>query len=510
MTREFSHLLGDLERLEQRRREQAELFDPANFSIKEKSDRVEKARTDQLYFCKEYFPDIFDRPFGRVHTELLFIYNRREHEVHNVQGFRSLGKSALLRYGARIHGMIFKRFQHGVRIAENDTIARREIKATMLEFELNPRLRYDFGDLCGTDYWSMDMMQLKTGVSMQAGTPNIIGRGSLPRKDWAEIDDFEDQESARNPERGRYKLDWLKSELYLALTRDSNIVWLANNLSLDSACNQFKEECNAEPKSKFHYHVYPALVDDGEGHMVSGWPEGWSVDELQQIRETIGMVAFEAEMQQNPMRPGEMFKAEWIQWVEMSDIERDKGLRRAGMMLDPSYGESDAACYKAWVVASTNGKYFDVMDVWLRQSSVRSMFHAGFELFKRWRGWNLIVCKWETTMSNKLMRGDFVNVCNERGENMPLGGYEDKTPKPIRIESLSMPLETGLIRFARQSGKTSQDMMRLVEQITNYPKGANDGPDALAMLYGELMKFYRRPKRPVYESILKRVHRWRD
>lgn len=507
MSDTLSHLIADIEARRRQLEAQKERFDPvSSFSISAQNERIEKARRDELFFAREYMPEIFDKPFGAVHQEWLAIFNRREHELHNIQGPRFHGKSSLLR-AVRMHHMLFKRFRSALRIGERLEDAQAEIEATMVEFELNMRILHDFGDVA-SDKWSTKFIRLKNGVTLQAGSVNVKARGILPRPDWVEIDDFEDQESAANPDRGRKKLEWLINELYLACSKDSNITWLSNNLSLDSAANQYKNILEETPRPKLHCHVYEALLSNGK-LFIALWPEAWTPEELLLLRETVGFAAFEAEMQQNPVRPGEKFKPEWISTVELSEIEKSKTSRRVGMFLDPSYGTSDAACYKAWIVMATDGRYFDILDCWVRQASVLAMFHAGFDLYRKWSGWNITVCRWETTLSNILLKADYFAVAKERGEKMPLGDHVDTTNKDIRIESLSMPIETGVLRFVTQGGQMSQDMKRLVEQFTSYPRGPKDGPDATAMLYQLMLRSVRASSEPVYKSLAKRLHRWR-
>lgn len=517
MNRELSHILTDLEVLAEKRKAEAERFDPSVFSIKDKAERLARAEMDELYFCKEYFPDEFAAEFGAVHHEWRDIYNRRDHELHLLLGPRSGGKSNLLRYGSRIHKMVFEKFRHGGRVGENLDDSENELDVTMVELTMNARLIHDFGELLDKKKSSRKKIRLKNGITFRAMSPNVKAKGFLPRLDYVEIDDFEDEESVASRERGRKKLNWLIKELYPALTKDSIILWLGNDSGLDSAAHQYREDLEETPKKKLFVHVFPALFDvrqsDGTYKQVSFWPEGWMVEELLELKETIGTAAFEAEMQQNPMRPGDKFKLQWISYVELSEIERDIKNRRTAIFLDPSYGESDTACFKAIVVLSSNGVNYDIMDAWVRQSAIQAMFHALIEIYHRWVGWNIVHVRFETTLAQKLLWRDYKEVAESRKQDIPLGGTgEDKffqVPKSIRIETLSMPMETGRLRFVTQGGQLSPDMKRLREMFMNYPSKPDDGPDAVSGAYHLLQQSIIQGFRSIYKSLAKRLHKWR-
>lgn len=503
-----SHILTDLEELAKLRQLQAASFNPDCFSVKNKKERIDKARTDDLFFCKEYFPEEFYNDFGGLHRDWANIYNSKNREIHLVAGPRRFGKSMELR-ALRIKKMIFKTFRHGMRVGENLEDAEREVLASMLEFELNPRLLYDFGDLRDKRFWTRNEMRLKNGSTFRPMSPNIKARGLNPEPDYVEIDDFEDEESAANPERGKKKLNWLIKELYNATSKNAGIIWLANNLSLDSACNQFIEDITENPRSRFFVHVYKALTVTADGQFISTWPGGWTVEELLDLKANIGTVAFEAEMQQNPMRPGEFFKNEWLQYADYDELEKRKDELYGGIFIDPSYGETDAACYKAMVFMVTDKKRFYIVDAWIRQSSISAMCYSYYEFVRRYQKWNLMFHRYESVMGQKLLIRDFREVGEKLDDSRLPGFYEDKTPKPVRIEGLSMPLETGRLVFVTRDGKPSPDMQRLIEQFMNYPRGFIDGPDATGSCYKILSNIARTENQPWYKSLSKRRNRWR-
>lgn len=513
MADKLSHILFDLDTYEKHLKEEALKFDPSCFSIKSKKERLKKVEENDFAFIKEYFPHL-DVPFADCHDEWIKIYNRRNREIHQIQGPRRFAKSELLRC-TRINKMLFKKIRHGYRVGETLPDAENEIAFCKLELELNARILYDFGHVLAKGKKSDSKIFLKNGVTFFPLASLIKARGLTPEPDYIEIDDLEDEESAANLDRGLKKMIWIIKELYGATSKDATITWLCNNLSLNSACNQFKDYVSEKPRSKFFAHVTRAIETDAEGKEYSTWEAYWSLQELYEWRDNIGTAAFEAEMQQNPLRPGDKFKFEWLQYVEQSEIERTKAERKVGIFLDPSYGETESSCYKAIIVITTDGKYFDVSDAWIRQSSVRAMCHAFFEIVRRWNGWAIMFAKFEDIMNQKTLMRDFTEVAEERGEPRFISGVGDsdvwfKTNKNVRIESLSMPLETGRIRFVRQNGKLSPDMARLIEQLMNYPSKPIDGPDALASCYKLLLRYAGTKSQTIYKSLGKRLRTWRD
>lgn len=470
--------------------------------------RYQSGRDDINAFAGLYTPHYTDLPSAPFHQQLhaMCNYTRRRH-LFIAPGPREHGKSIQLRI-AKLHMVLYGTKHFILKISETLKLAQRDLDYIAVELTHNPRIRQDFQIKFVKD--TEDTLQLrvrpKTGgaehqVMLQAlsyGTPCIGLTFLQHRPDFGDIDDFEDRRSARNPRIAQEKVDWIISQLLLAMDSHNGVlIWLGNNHAKTSAMNQALEketsqvtihtsvytgrrnagtEINAS-KGMVSGHIYPAWIRKGKRRYAL-WPAKMNLKELDRLRDEIGPHRFEAEMQQNPIEVGNYFNADDMD--ETYESLPPAGRRIWGAWIDQSLGKGKTADFKAgWIVVSDGRQYF-IVDGFLRQMSLRAMVRSAYDLYEKWQHLGFRVWHIENNFGQYtyISRRDFTDESETRGYPLPVKPADNTIDKDLRIQGLE-PLFGG--RKILWPKIITPDMKRLKEQLLGYPDFPfKDGPDALS------------------------------
>lgn len=356
-------------------------------------DRYKTAQSGEYEFGKLYLPHYFSKPPAEFHHELFAMSRVKQRHLFVFHAPRERGKSVILR-SIKIRNILLglKKFQ--LKASETLGLAIDDIAYIITDLEQNPRIEQDFKvvfmmkDFTAGEFViqvtprATNVMHTVKLMAVSYGTP-VRGKLFMEwRPDWADIDDFENKRSAKNPIIGREKVDWVMSELFLAMADTAPILWAGNNIAKTGAMNQaFTRECrnllpedlqpvdlaratmpdssagiNAENsdagtgkadlparrparrlsveaaqrqgqariEAVLHHdvtgHVYRELYEE-HGVIRSLWPEKSTVEQSMRLRDvTIGSRRFEAEMQGNPVEEGLIFKPDWKRTYRMDDV----------------------------------------------------------------------------------------------------------------------------------------------------------------------------------------------
>lgn len=152
----------------------------------------------------------------------------------------------------------------------------------------------------------------------------LTGRGC----ELAILDDVVKNREEANSEAVRTRiLEWYRSTLYTRLTPNGAIILVMTRWHPNDLAGSLLEEMSGGGE-QWEVLKLPAIDSDG-GAL---WPELWSTDKLQAIKEAIGSVEFSALYQQEPQDPEScIFRREWfvnfvdapppyIQWIRSWDL----------------------------------------------------------------------------------------------------------------------------------------------------------------------------------------------
>ncbi len=454
-----------LENLRRMIREKVTTF-PADTSAKKKA-RIARAEDDSLYFIQTYLPHYCDEPFAEFHQELVDIAKAASVEAPAAgDAPRGGAKSTIVTFGLNLQEILFRKCKFPIVVQDTETQAAGITSALMAEMEENPRIKADFGNLKGTS-WSETDFTTSTGIRVLA---RGVGQGMRGlkngphRPDRIYIDDGENDESAKNPNRCKAFVNWvLRAALPSLNPKTGRLFIVGTMLTKKSSLAQLK----ANPKFKdFHFK---AIKDDG----TSFWPERFPIEYLTSIRETIGVKAFSAEYQNEPQDDQAGFEGAWLENFYDPEILKDKEQVTATWG-DPSSKSGQHNDFKAVITISLCPEGIYVRHAWIRHATPDGLVGALYDQYEDYKPDGIGS---EDNAIGEFLRSALELKAQERGYPLPLIAKTTSSNKEARILRLSPLAEHKKIFFIK--GHSDQDLLR--EQLEAFPSSSvhDDGPDAL-------------------------------
>lgn len=438
-------------------------------------ERITRARWDKLYFMKTYLPHYFSKPFGEFHEEWGELGDLRD-DCAFVAAPREHGKSVFFTFGDPIHDVCYE-LRHFIMIAsDSNDQATGFTLPIRLEFEDNPRIRHDFGDLHGPK-WAANDFTTANGVRILARGKGEKVRGLKNRQhrpDKAIVDDFENDENVENPRLIKKGRKWLLGAVIGSLGEGFCFLMVGNLFHPKSVLSQFIADKDEDGERLYISKIYRAILDEGKATERPLWPEMWSLERLYKKKRSMGSVVFNAEMMNLVGAEESPFKETWFKYYEREHIA-DKTLAVASF-LDPSAKDGQANDFKANITVGLDRDkmVFYCLHAWIRHASPGEMFAAAYRQHDSYGGRQGI----EDNMLEDFLHEAIFNYAKEVKRYLPWVAVHHSTNKEGRIIStLSYLVEHGKIRF--EKGHSDQDL--LVEQLIYIlNKNVNDdGPDGL-------------------------------
>jgi len=442
--------------------------------------RKERARTDHFYFFKEYLPHYFPGAFSELHrTEVEYL------ECRGIPGAlaapRGFAKSTIF-FGYIIHQGV-NGLRHFINLYSGiKDLSELQLECIMLEIEENPRIKYDYGDLRDDNFWSKDMIALKTDCAIKALGPS--GRGfkyKNYRPDLVAIDDLENDINVRNRKFVKRQLDWLLQAVMPSIAgggMDGTLLMIGTILGKKSVLATILDGDEFKSWNRRRFQA----IENGQ----SLWPEVYPLEKLEKIKRNIGSRAFAKEYMNNPRDEEQGIREEWIRYMHISEVQKlDLYIETA---TDPSHKAGEHNDYKAIITVGKERKLgiYVVMNAWIKHATTQSMIKATYDIDERYKSKKYLL----ETIGGQIYLEDIFELYAQkhRLRRLPIKGIEKhSTDKLTRIlDTLSPLLEMGKIYFIK--GDSDQDL--LIEQILDLlDEGINDdGPDALEMVIRSLQE----------------------
>lgn len=341
------------------------------------------------------------------------------------------------------------------------------------EFEGNERYIADYGPQVKTGNWQEGRFATEDDCAFFA-----LGRGQSPRglrhrqhrPDYIVMDDIDDDELCRNPDRVRKALDWVNSALYFATDMGrGRFILVGNRISHTSILAGM-----AEMEDVYHTRVN-ALDKNGK----PSWPEKYTREEIEAIIRQKGYRHSQRELFNNPIVEGAVFSRDWIHFAKAPRLNQYDALVS---YCDPSFKNSATSDYKAIVTVGRRGKDHFIVHTMVRKCSIDEMVRHWYDYHE-----NLpptVTCDYymEANFLQDMIFEAFSTEGLRRGYQMPVRGDKRKKPdKWARIEAISPLFERGMI-YIDERIKGQADTVQLLDQLLAFEKGSrshDDGPDAL-------------------------------
>ncbi len=441
----------------------------------ERKQRIARAQKDYRYFVTTYFPHLATTECADFQVKAAEYMRGQENARALFEWARGHAKSTHI----SLLQPLWLKIQPNARplimilVSKSKDSATRLLGDLQAELESNELYNADFGNQRGTGMWTNGEFTTAVGDLFVA-----LGRGQSPRgikkrglrPNYIVVDDADDDELVRNPRRVGEAVDWILTALLgtMAMGR-GRLAVVGNRIGRTSIIATLAENPH------FHHTVVNALDRNGR----PSWWQNYTLEEVLEMRATMGEIRFQKEYMNNPINAGTVFEKKYIRFGRMLQLRE---YRAMVCYTDPSFKSSNKNDYKATLlIGITRTGQYHVLKAYADQTKVSTMVRWHYEVHD-FVGDNPVRYTMESNFMQDLLMDEFRKEGEKVGFQIPIVGDGRKKPdKFARIEAMQPLFERGDILFNERE-KESQGMQVLVEQLLGFERGSkvhDDAPDAL-------------------------------
>ena len=440
------------------------------------NERAKRAREDLEFFCKTYLPHVFSQPFGVGHGVLEQVLKANAFAV--VLAFRGWGKSTLVTFAETLRLLVTGRVEFVVLTGRTAELTRPLVLQLRIEMETNALLQQDFGPFERGALWQQARFALKDGREVLGRPLGGTARGVRSLKNrrpqlWV-LDDLQELEDGRRPERIRRVLDFVKGVVVPAMEppapeRAPSLIRIVGT--------KMSEDCAmARLESEEGIATFRLDAEDGDFRTASD-PARFPLETLREYRRLLGADAYAREYLNTAIRQDGMVRRAWLRTYRDEEL---RGLELAcAVYWDPAIrpgGDYKAIVSLALHRASGRGY---VLDAFLERNA--SPDEQARELCRQWRGClelgrGTAFAGYEANGMQGLMEYPLERHRAESGlAALPLQRRVNTGNKYLRVATLVPLFERGALLF-REDSPVQQSLM---DQWVFWPRRGTDGPDAM-------------------------------
>ncbi|HUU68065.1 MAG TPA: phage terminase large subunit [Planctomycetota bacterium] len=458
----------------------------------ERDARVEHAGRDPMFFAQTYLAHYFTDEPCDFHRELIGLLFGTDDDLVCAAP-RGHAKSTLAALLYPLYQVLFRRVHYVVIIRKTMTDAEEALDAIRHELETNEQLIADFGSMVTRG--KTRAILLRTDSLIVAKTRGSKVRGTRFRQYRPDLiigDDLEDDDHIDSPIQREKDERWFNSAISNATGPDGRTVVIGTILHAHSLLAKLLANASYVTR-KFRavldwpqrgdlWETWRSIFQDlmrgkesareflakHRKRMLDGarvlWPSRLPFARLMELRERIGSLSFEQELQNNPLDPdSQLYREEWIQYYADADLI-NVGLVAFGAC-DPSIGqrmENDEAAIVS-VARGSDGRIY-VLDV---DSSRRSMLATTAAVLRKHVQWRYAGFAIETNAYQQALAENVAAESLKQKVYPPVVEIKQYRDKRTRLASKSPLVENGTVRFKREH-------WRLIEQLVGFPKWDRD------------------------------------
>lgn len=420
------------------------------------SENKKKAQRDFVYFCQQYLPHIFRKPFAEFQLEIIHYLQDPSMKRVVVAAPREHGKTSLVFLGYVLWSALYGVHKYILVIASSEEQAKEQLFNIKLEIENNHKILEDFGDL-KTDIWSSNRLQLRSGtyiVARGAGSSirGLVKRGQRP--DLIILDDIEKDIHKESASLRKKLKEWFFKAV-MGISKDAKVFVIGTILHYDSLLNELIQKGK---ELGWFAKKYQAIENGKPLH-----PHLWSLEELERKRREIGSVAFASEYMNEPISAEEkIFKEEWFSYY---DEEPEIAKLDIAVGVDPATGKAHGD-YTAVVVVGKDKRTGAMYTLYTlnKHTSPTELIEVLVDIQKQFQP-RIIV--FEEVAFQEVYKKYILQEASRRNIHLPIKGIKPKGAKEIRAQKIAPLIENGLLKFKREHRE-------LVKQLQEFPLSAHD------------------------------------
>ena len=234
-----------------------------------------------------------------------------------------------------------------------------------------------------------------------------------------------------------------------------------------------------------------AFFDAHKEEMLEGtevlWPEEEDYYYLYKMRVDDGPVYFDREKQNLARNPEECpFDPAWFVLYDEEEHARLKDLDSFGAV-DPSMGKKGSRGKKGSDPSATGAARVDKEGyIYIEEADIARKHpdKIAEDIFDFHDTYDFKAFGIETVQFQEFFKDHFDRLSRLKRKYVPTTSLKPNQDKKLRIISLQPLIKNGTIRFRKARCRT------LLEQLTNFPFGADDGPDMLWMILQVIKQKY--------------------
>jgi predicted phage terminase large subunit-like protein len=461
-----------------------------DISSLEKADRLEKAKDDFGFFCRTYLSDYFYEDPAEYQQILYNVANTQSlsaSDADKLKAFVNEKYHPLLKPTEKLAGAMFiEPREHGktvrwsfayvlwrvltgrsnyvLLIGASGDAASENLQNIKTEIEENEELLADYGELKGK-VWTNTRLELSNGTCIQSKGAGASMRGTRFRQfrpDLIVLDDVLKDDAVDSYTLRNKIYRWLK-RVVLNLGKKAFIIWVNTIFHNDDPISRLCRECANGDLKRWIAVRLSCIKPDG----TPLWPEYWSIDDLLEKKQTIGIAAFSTEYMNEPLSDEE--RIIHIEWIESYKYLLNELPPRTELThfcgVDPATGKHDRTAIVPIAVDKSTGIIY-VLPSFAKTCS-ETMTMRQLVLYYRMYHFNLI--GWEDVVFSGIYGNYVQKMAAEEHIYLPIkkltvGGMS----KEARVRSISMLIENGIIRFPEHGAEN------IIQELTEFPMGAFD------------------------------------
>lgn len=287
----------------------------------------------------------------------------------------------------------------------------------------------------------------------------ITGRGA----DLLIIDDpVKNRAEAQSQVSRTHLWDWWRSTARTRLEPGGSIIIVMTRWHEEDLVGQLLAEEDGEFAETWDHIRLPAIAEDEDLYRDVGsalWPDRYDIDDLQRIRQAVGLEDWAGLYQQRPaLAEGGLFKFQWWRFHK----EWPKTIGQVYQFWDTAYKTGESNDYSACVTMGVDRDTFYVLDVWRDKVDYPNLTRVAQALYRRYEPNRVFV---EDAASGQSL------VQSLRQEtNLPVLPVRVDKDKVSRANAVTGMLEAGRVSIP----SNAQWLGPFLDELGMFPNGAHD------------------------------------
>tara|TARA_R100000750_G_scaffold45244_2_gene30377 strand:+ start:1466 stop:3013 length:1548 start_codon:yes stop_codon:yes gene_type:complete len=309
--------------------------------------RRDRTRNDIQFFAEYYLPHILESKTPLFHKEIMRLLQSELRLC--LAAPRGFAKSTITQLIYGLHCLLFNKGEDILTISKSASLATDWLRKIKNEFDNNERIKNDFGNLLqwgekDSKRWTADHIVIQQDGNvysqMRSRGRGCQVRGLRPTK--IICDDLEGDEEVRSEDQRKFLKEWFLGSLLNTIKTDQQLVVIGTILHPLALLADIIERKNQFEGWEVRKYV---ALDKGK----SLWSYRFPVNDLLRRKSEIGVYAFEAEYQNNPISSDTcLWKPEWIKKYEK--LPSGIKIEKVFAALDPAASTKQSSDFSAIVV----------------------------------------------------------------------------------------------------------------------------------------------------------------